>query len=74
MQLDLFERDEVKLLMREIAEVRERADNVRRGLFARHNELARLYLELRQEVDALKSIAYKKTSSEMVELFTEKVS
>jgi septation ring formation regulator EzrA len=45
-QLDLFEQDENILMRKEIQKVRESNDKVRRGLFARHNELAKLWVEL----------------------------
>ncbi len=45
-QLDLFEQDENVLMRKEIAKVRESSEKVRKGIFARHNELARLWLEL----------------------------
>ncbi len=45
-QLDLFEDNEVVLLRNEMQRVRESSDKVRKGIFARHNELSRLWLEL----------------------------
>lgn len=45
-QLDLFEDNEMVLLRNEIQRVRESTDKVRKGLFARHGELAKLYVEL----------------------------
>lgn len=54
-QLDLFEElSEVDILRRELADVKQRSENVRRGIFARHNELSKLFLELKDEIDKLK--------------------
>lgn len=52
-QLDLFEKDETVLLRREIAELRASMGNLRRGLFARHNELANKYVALRMDYEWL---------------------
>lgn len=53
-QLDLFrELSEVDILRQELEEVRSRNENVRKGIFARHNELAKLYLELSEKVEKL---------------------
>jgi hypothetical protein len=54
-QLKLFEEtSELDMLRAELAEVKARSENVRRGLFARHNELSKLYIELKEELDGLK--------------------
>jgi hypothetical protein len=54
MQLDLFEEfSDVDILRKELAEIRQRNENVRKGIFARHNELARLYIELNDKVNKL---------------------
>lgn len=54
-QLDLFEElSDVDILRKELADVKQRSENVRRGIFARHNELAKLFVELKDEVDKLK--------------------
>ena len=54
-QLHLFEsNDEINLLRQEIAIVKEQIANTRRGLFARHGEIAKQLLQLKDEVDALK--------------------
>ena len=55
-QLDLFQEfSETDLLRKELADVKQRSENVRRGIFARHTELCKLFLELKDEVDKLKS-------------------
>lgn len=56
MQLDLFEKDENILMNWEIQRIKESTENVRRGIFFRHNELAKKYLELKQEIEAIRSL------------------
>lgn len=54
-QLDLFEEmTEVDILRKELADVKQSSENVRRGIFARHNALSKLFLELKDEIDKLK--------------------
>lgn len=56
MQLDLFEYDENFKLMqleRRLEEVEESTDRVRKGMFARHNDLAKKYLELYERMEKL---------------------
>lgn len=54
-QLDFLEdQSELAQLKRELQAARTETANVRRGLFARHNELGKLYLSLQQEMEALK--------------------
>lgn len=54
-QLDFFEnKTELDLLKDEIKEIKEMSHNVRRGLYKRHSELSKLYLELKEENDQLK--------------------
>lgn len=54
-QLDLFDNPtEAEELRREIQELRKRNDSLRKGLFARHNELFRLYLDQQKEIENLK--------------------
>lgn len=63
-QLDFFqELSEVDLLKQEIAEVKTRGDNIRKGLFARHNELAKLYIELKERCDMLEYKLLKKPAT-----------
>lgn len=45
-QLDLFEENEMVLLRKQINLMKESSEKVRKGLFARHGELAKLYIEL----------------------------
>jgi hypothetical protein len=56
-QLDLFEPyDEFDSLKQEIKELRKSQDNVRKGLFARHNQLSKLYIELKEENEKIRSL------------------
>lgn len=55
-QLDMFEDIEISTLKEEMKKVRETSENVRRGLFARHNELAKMFLSQQQEIDYLKQL------------------
>ncbi len=63
LQLDLFEtNDETSLLRQEIKEVRERLESARKGLFARHTDLHRMYAEQQKEIDYLKDLIHGKFS------------
>jgi hypothetical protein len=54
-QLDLFiEEDEISLLRKEMKELSLQQERFKRALYARHNDLSRLCLELKEENDALK--------------------
>lgn len=56
-QLDLFEPNDVEhYLKRDIEHVQDQVNNVRRGLFARHNELAKMFLKQQQEIDRLRDM------------------
>lgn len=54
-QLSLFpeENEESFILRKEIEEIALSCDKVRKGLFARHNELAKMYIELHQRLEIL---------------------
>jgi hypothetical protein len=59
-QLDLFNpTDEVEILRKELIAVKESSDKVRKGMFARHNELAKMYLEMKDRVDVLENFICK---------------
>lgn len=51
-QLDLFDDNVLETILREIKKVKDSGDHVRKSLFARINELERLYLELAKEKEA----------------------
>lgn len=56
-QYELFEaNDDMSILQKEIVELRLQQNNVRRGIFARHDELAKLYVTQQNEIDRLKLI------------------
>lgn len=50
-------------LNKAIVEVKLRSENVRKGLFARHNELAKMYLKQQEEIDELKACLQKMTET-----------
>lgn len=54
-QLDFFTdtKTEVECLREDIENIRDSNDRVRKSLFARHNELARKYLELHERFEIL---------------------
>lgn len=55
-QQDLFDNpSEIDMLRTDLFAVKKSNDNVRRGMFARHNELMKLILEQRQQIEELKS-------------------
>jgi hypothetical protein len=53
-QQDLFEVSDTEKLRGEIRVVSKSLDNVRRGIFVRQEELAKRYVELREEMDGVK--------------------
>lgn len=55
-QLDIFEEVNISILKDELKKVKDSSDNVRKGLFARHNELAKMFLAQQQEIDYLKEL------------------
>ncbi len=54
-QLDLFgeEECEIQVLKKNINSVKKSSDNVRRGIFARHAELEKKYLELYKRIEII---------------------
>lgn len=54
-QLDLFtEEDEISLLRKEMRELSLQQERLKKALYARHNDLSRLCLELKEENEQLK--------------------
>lgn len=51
LQADMFEKDTALVLMQELQKTRDITENVRRGLFARYNELERMVLEIKYKMD-----------------------
>jgi hypothetical protein len=57
-QLSLFgNNDPISLLMQEIEIIKRQNDNVRRGLFARQTELAKLVMQQQKEIDELRNMS-----------------
>ncbi len=55
-QLDLFtEEDEMSLLRKELKELSLQQERLKRALYARHHDLSRLCLQLKEENEQLKS-------------------
>lgn len=72
MQYDLFQDDDVEALHIEIHNLKKTVSSLRRGLFARHNELERLIKEIASQMTEVKQItAHKK--AELVPFFGELV-
>lgn len=53
-QLDFFEETELSEVKAHIDKVDKSCHNVRKAIFAKHNELQRLILEMKEDVDLLK--------------------
>lgn len=67
---DLFIHDEISVLRHELEQLRQAQDTMRRGLFARHNEVLKTCMSLRAEVDGLKQVRAKKKAT-LVPFFGE---
>jgi hypothetical protein len=53
-QYDLFEEyDELSAVKSSIESLKKTQENVRRGIFARHNDLSKLYLVLKKDYELL---------------------
>ena len=53
-QLDFFEKkSDLEVLREELRKVKESNDKVRKGMFARHGELAKMYIELHNRLEIL---------------------
>lgn len=54
-QLDFFQAElsDVESLRLDFMSVKESGDKVRKGIFARHGELARMYMELHERMQVL---------------------
>lgn len=55
LQFDLFKSKptDLEICRQEVAAVRKSCDKVRKGLFARHGELAKMYMDLNQRLDII---------------------
>jgi hypothetical protein len=59
-QLDFFEdNDDMSILKKEHRALFDRVENMRRGLFARHTDLMKLYIKQQEEIDKLRSMMIK---------------
>lgn len=59
-QLELFgENDDMSLLKKEHRALFDRVENMRRGLFARHTDLMKLYIKQQEEIDKLRGMMIK---------------
>lgn len=55
-QLELFEsNDEVTILSKELEAVKKQNEKLKKSLFSRHNDLAKLLFSLKEELDAVKA-------------------
>ena len=54
MQLEMFPRTDMQILDEKIESVRQVAENVRKGIFSRNNELSFLVMELKKEIEEIK--------------------
>lgn len=56
-QLELFEEnDDMSLLKKEHRALYDRVENMRRGLFARHADLMKMYIKQQEEIDRLRGM------------------
>lgn len=79
MQLDLFEETEespydlkarVNHLDERLEIIDDRTKKVQRGIFARHSELGKMYLQLKEELDELReSIGLRRKQATIYDLF-----
>lgn len=68
-QIDFFDSD-LDLANKEYQLVFQRVENVRKGIFKRHNDLAKMYIELQQEIQFLRhEMASLKKSLKKEEVF-----
>lgn len=61
MQLELFEEPREMRIEREIADLKSQISSMRKALFARHSELAKMYHELSHEFATLKHAVCRET-------------
>lgn len=68
MQMDFFKNDSFHQIYQELQDLRISCDKMRRGLFARHNELSKLVSQLQEELEEVKQISANK-KAELVPFF-----
>jgi len=54
-QLNLFEESKEERLENEVKRLQEQGEKIRKSLYAKYTELMQLYLEVRAELETLKS-------------------
>lgn len=71
-QLDLLNpKSEFDIMNEKIKQIDESSHKVRKSLFAKHSELAKLYLDLHQKYEKLEATMYPKSNVEPVEFKLE---
>lgn len=55
-ELELFPLTETEKLRVEIAKLHRELSNLRKGLFSRHDNLFKMYIETKEEIDSLKKM------------------
>lgn len=55
-QLSLFELSESEMITQRVEKIEKSSNAVRRGIFARHDELVKLYLKQQREIEELKAL------------------
>jgi hypothetical protein len=50
-QLDLFTKEGIEILSNKVEKTTTMSENVRRGLFARHNRIEKLFYELQDKLE-----------------------
>lgn len=53
-QYDFFESTSLALLKAELKDLKDRQDKARKGWFARHNAMVKMFIELKMEFDEVK--------------------
>lgn len=67
-QYDLFdEKSEISIIRKEVEAIKQKDDNVRRGLFARYNDLTKTVVRLQEEIDELRGIYLKSKNKKIID-------
>ena len=70
MQLDLFQEDEIDVLSDRMDKLESSTTAIRKGIFARHTELAKMYLSLKEELDEIREeLGMQRKQATIYELF-----
>lgn len=67
-QYDLFKEkpSEIEICKIEVEEIRKSCDKVRKGIYAKHGELAKMFLDLNMRLDNIERHLCKKENNGMV--------